>query len=416
MGANDATGSRLLDMALEDGAPRSSLSGLFPANLPLPSLEDALMPLAATLPHLHPSSGRTVKIARKQAKRAQAKHPNISLDKCTAIVLYTMEEEYARETSLYYVLNLALRNQMRHVVRPWRDYVWLLLHALRELPPSTEVTVFRGCKTTPADLGLELTEGFEFTWSAFTSTATKQGVMQTFVGQSGPRTLMTIKMTEQVGRDVRDFSLYPSENEILFPPNMCFEIVDSFDAGNELIMVQCQQTETIDRILDLTSSATEAEEVGWLQQMFGAPSQRRIEAEAKKAAAEKAELDEAVKTGSISTLIALVKSGTEAGNGQPSSSELKSVVGKPEIERQVERTIQALKKCPYLDGKPSAYFSTYEMYIKYNTSEDVFTVEVYSGPERHAQCESELQVAQRLATLAAAGTNLASSVRSESVY
>ena len=99
-------------------------------------------------------------------------------------------------------------------------------------------------------------------------------------------------------------------------------------------------------------------------------------------------------------------------DGQPSSSELKSVVGKPEIERQVERTIQALK------GKPSAYFSTPEMYIKYNTSEDVFTVEVYSGPEdkRHAQCESERQVAQRLATLAAAGTNLASRVGSESVY
>ena len=266
MGANDATGSRLLDMALEDGAPRSSLSGLFPANLPLPSLEDALMPLAATLPHLHPSSGRTVKIARKQAKRAQAKHPNISLDKCTAIVLYTMEEEYARETSLYYVLNLALRNKMRHVVRPWRDYVWLLLHALRELPPSTEVIVLRGCKTTPADLGLELTKGFEFTWSSFSSTATTQGVMQTFVGQSGPRTLMTIKMTEQVGRDVRDFSLYPSENEILYPPNMCFEIVDSFDAGNELIMVQCQQTETIDRILDLKATYFPSLDLSGLQQ------------------------------------------------------------------------------------------------------------------------------------------------------
>ena len=99
-------------------------------------------------------------------------------------------------------------------------------------------------------------------------------------------------------------------------------------------------------------------------------------------------------------------------DGQPSSSELKSVVGKPEIERQVERTIQALKKSTF----PSAYFSTPEMYIKYNTSEDVFTVEVYSGPERHAQCESERQVAQRLATLAAAGTNLASGVGSESVY
>ena len=83
----DASGSRLLDMALEDGAPRSPLSGLFPANLPLPSLEEALMPHSATLPHLHPSTGRSVKIASKQAKRAQAKHPDMTLDECTAIVL-----------------------------------------------------------------------------------------------------------------------------------------------------------------------------------------------------------------------------------------------------------------------------------------------------------------------------------------
>ena len=85
--SNDASGSRLLDMALEDGAPRSPLSALFPANLPLPSLEEALMSISATLPHLHPSTGRSVKIARKQAKRAQAKHPDLTLDECTAIVL-----------------------------------------------------------------------------------------------------------------------------------------------------------------------------------------------------------------------------------------------------------------------------------------------------------------------------------------
>jgi hypothetical protein len=80
--------------------------------------------------------------------------------------------------------------------------------------------------------------------------------MQTFVGQSGPRTLMTIKMAESSGRDVRDFSLFPGENEVLFPPNMCFEVVDSFDAGNQLIMVQCRQTETVDVILDLNGKRT----------------------------------------------------------------------------------------------------------------------------------------------------------------
>jgi hypothetical protein len=317
MAANDASGNRLLDMALEDGAPRAPLSGFFPADLPLPSLEDALMPLAATLPHLHPSSGRSVKIARKQAKRAQAKHPNISMDKCIAIVLYTLEEE-PREESLYYALNLALRNQMRTAIRPWRDYVWLLLHSLRELPPAAEMMVFRGCKTTPADLGLELTKGFDFTWSSFSSTATTQGVMQTFVGQSGPRTLMTIKMTEPVGRDVRDFSLYPGENEIIFPPNMCFEVVDSFDAGNQLIMVQCEQTETIDAILDLGVSVgisdakpgtavkpSEADQLAW------AMEQSKMLADREKAAKEKAAPTPSISSAEIDAFMKKVSSSLE---------------------------------------------------------------------------------------------------------
>ena len=99
--SSNAFGARLLDMALEDGAPRAPLSGLFPNDLPLPSLEDALLPIAAAsqLSHLHPTTGRSVKIARKQAKRAQAKHPSLTLDECTAIVLYTIEE-IPRENSL----------------------------------------------------------------------------------------------------------------------------------------------------------------------------------------------------------------------------------------------------------------------------------------------------------------------------
>jgi hypothetical protein len=279
----DASGSRLLDMALEDGAQRSPLSGLFPANLPLPSLEVALMPHSATLPHLHPSTGRSVKMALKQAKRAQAKHPDMTLDECTAIVLYTMEE-IPRETSLYYVLNLALRNKVRAAVNLWRDYIWLLLHALRKLPPSTEATVFRGCKKSPADLGIELTKDFEFTWSSFSSTATTQGVMQTFLGQSGPRTLMTMKMVENSGRDIRDFSLYPGENEILFPPNLCFEVVDSYDAGNQLIMVQCRQTETVDVILDLNGKRTGSGGVTQAAAALRAEEERRARAAAQAAA------------------------------------------------------------------------------------------------------------------------------------
>jgi hypothetical protein len=252
---NFSHANRMMDMALEDGEVRGALTGFFPATLPVPTLEQALAPLAAGHPHLHAVTGRSVKLARKKAKKAQVMYPSLMMDECTAVVLYTMEEE-PRETSLYYVMNAALRSKQRAEVWPWRDFIWLLLHALRKLPAVPVLHfVFRGCKNAPSELGLELEAGFEFTWAGFSSTATTQGVMSTFVGQAGPRTLLTIALSEPVGRDVRDFSLFPKENEVLFPPNMCFEVVDHNDYGNGLIMVQCKQTETIDVILDMTRPA-----------------------------------------------------------------------------------------------------------------------------------------------------------------
>jgi len=100
--------------------------------------------------------------------------------------------------------------------------------------------------------------------------------------------------------------------------------------------------------------------------------------------------------------------------GKPASSTFQAVVDKPEIERtfQVERTIQALKKSSLMNGEPSAYFSTSEMCITYNTTGDRYKVEVYKG----AQCETvlmnERQVAQSLTALAAAGRDVESKVLS----
>ena len=99
-------------------------------------------------------------------------------------------------------------------MKPWRDFIWLLVNALRKLPPVDPGDVFRGCKMAPSELNLELDVGFEFTWSAFSSTATKLATMQQFVGKSGPRTLLTLTLTEPVGRDVRDFSLYEFQIQI----------------------------------------------------------------------------------------------------------------------------------------------------------------------------------------------------------
>ena len=57
-------------------------------------------------------------------------------------------------------------------------------------------------------------------------------VMNEFVGTVGDRTLFQLELTSHAGRDIRGFSLFPGENEVLLPPNLQFEAISRFEAGN----------------------------------------------------------------------------------------------------------------------------------------------------------------------------------------
>merc|ERR1740123_2447772 len=177
--------SKLVDqLGEEDGEVRGPLAGLFPANLPQLPLEDALLPIAFDCPNCHPKTGSCLKLAKKKAKKVQKKYKELSLDECTSIVLYTMEDT-PRETSLYIKMNEALRAKDRSKVRPWRDFMWILLQGLRKLPAMPLGVLVRGCKKNPEDLNLCLDIGEEITWSAFTSTATSVDVMNNFLETTG---------------------------------------------------------------------------------------------------------------------------------------------------------------------------------------------------------------------------------------
>jgi len=185
-----------------------------------------------------------------KAKKVRKKYPELSLDECTSIVMYTMEDA-PREASIYIKMNEALRAKDRSKVRPWRDFIWLLLHALQKLPVMQISNVVRGCKKRPQEMSLDLERGDEITWSAFTSTATSVDVMNAFLGDDGPRTLLQIELTEPVARSIQDFSLFPSENEVLLPPNVCLKFESKFNAGHGLVMMQFKQTETIDALINM---------------------------------------------------------------------------------------------------------------------------------------------------------------------
>ena len=185
--------SRVADVGAEDGALRGILAGLFPADLPVLPLALALEPVQDAIA----TFAQQLKLALKQGKKLQKKHPAMTVDMCSAIVFYTMEAE-PREGSLYYHLNGALRAKDRAAVRPWRDYIWLLLHALRKLPASDKTVAFRGCQRASSALGFDLTPGSDFQWAAFSSTATTIDVMKDFLGTTGPRTLFFLQLNEPV--------------------------------------------------------------------------------------------------------------------------------------------------------------------------------------------------------------------------
>ncbi len=171
---------RVLDAALEDGGVRSPLGGLFPADLPVPTLDAALAPHLATMPNLE---AHMVEIARAKAEEVAEDYPNLSVDERAAIVLYTAEEQ-PREGSVYYALNAALRARDRAQAKPWVGFIWLLLHALKKLPGVPRPTVVRGCKKAAGELGQQAKKGAKFQFAGFTSTATTVDVMSEFIGKA----------------------------------------------------------------------------------------------------------------------------------------------------------------------------------------------------------------------------------------
>ena len=86
--------SRAMDVAHEDGGPRNSLASMFPKGAPVPSLAEALAPLAALYPKRQYPKGPLVSTAIDHVEFAELteKFPGVSHDGCVSIVLYTMED------------------------------------------------------------------------------------------------------------------------------------------------------------------------------------------------------------------------------------------------------------------------------------------------------------------------------------
>jgi ribosomal protein L13E len=128
------------------------------------------------------------------------------------------------DDSLYYRYNSTMRGRVAADVELWADYSRIIDSALDKLPPQ-EVTVYRGFHVSLTQVSHEFQPGKVVWLVSVTSTTTDEKRTLKFFGSgssSSPGTLMKIYALS--ARDIKEFSVLPTESELVFPLNTCLSI------------------------------------------------------------------------------------------------------------------------------------------------------------------------------------------------
>jgi hypothetical protein len=129
-----------------------------------------------------------------------------------------------REASIFCVYNASMRGRVTSDVQRWADYSFLLQAALEKLP-NIECDVYRGLDQPLTQVSHEFKEGALVWLPSVTSTTTARDTALVSFGTSGssrPGTLLKIHVI--FAKDIKAFSVFPSESELLLSPNTCIKI------------------------------------------------------------------------------------------------------------------------------------------------------------------------------------------------
>lgn len=219
---------------IEDFSPSQSTNKILSIfdNSPVISIEEAVEPLVSIVPN--------VKDMVAKAKEACTDPKDgLTVDESVAIMLYSLEWE-PRENSFYVILNNTLRTEDEEKLKPWNHYLKICIKALEKLPKVSK-TIYRGVKM---NLSEQYPTGKTFVWWSFSSCTTSVEVLQSeqFLGKTGSRTLFNIECSS--GRDIRQHSFFPSEDEVLLIAARKFQVVSCLDSGNDLFIIQLKEIDS----------------------------------------------------------------------------------------------------------------------------------------------------------------------------
>jgi hypothetical protein len=157
---------------------------------------------------------RYIKIAKRYC-HFPSEH-GLTKDQSAAVYIYTMEWG---GTSLYRVLNKALRAENRQGLKIWFPYLKLFDTALDLLPTARRGAVWRGVSR---DIGKEFAENQLVTWWSFNSCSSSVHVIKNFLGDENNATLFLIEAVN--GKNVSGYTQYENENEVILRMGSQFHV------------------------------------------------------------------------------------------------------------------------------------------------------------------------------------------------
>ncbi|CAF1002634.1 unnamed protein product [Adineta steineri] len=175
----------------------------------LVSLEQALELIVPQIDQL----ARYIKTAKKYC--LYPSEHNLTRDESASIYIYTMEWD---ESSLYRVLNKALRDENRQGLKIWFPYLKLFDTALDKLPTVKE-GLWRGVSL---DIGKNFRKNQILTWWTVNSCSSSVDVINRFLGESQTSTLFMIEAAN--GKKVSGYTVYEDEDEVILPIGTQFRV------------------------------------------------------------------------------------------------------------------------------------------------------------------------------------------------
>jgi hypothetical protein len=169
-------------------------------NEKLVSLEKSLELIESQIDQLP----RYIKIAKRHC-HFPSEH-GLTKDQSAAVYIYTMEWG---DTTLYRVLNKALRDENRQGLKIWFPYLKLFDAAL-DLLPTVKESLWRGVSV---DIGKNFTKNQLVTWWNVSSCSSSVNVIKNFLENDKKSTLFMIEAVN--GIKVSGYTEYESEDEVI---------------------------------------------------------------------------------------------------------------------------------------------------------------------------------------------------------